>query len=57
MISLQVSYFVLYVRWPRLVGFAAEINETVKTVKLSIKSGNICQSERAGNNWKFGNAN
>jgi len=29
-----VSYFVLYVSSPCLVGLAAEINKTVKTVKL-----------------------
>jgi len=34
MISSQVSYFVLYVRWPCLVGLAAEINKTVKLTKL-----------------------
>jgi len=33
----QVSYFVLYVSSPYLVGLAAEINKTVKTVKLSIR--------------------
>jgi len=31
-----MSYFVLYVRLPCLVGLAAEINKTVKTVSDSI---------------------
>jgi len=36
---MQVSYFVLYMSSPCLVGLAAEVNKTVKTVKLSMKAG------------------
>jgi len=32
----QVSYFVLYVSSPCLVGLAAKINKTVKTVYLNL---------------------
>jgi len=53
---MQVSYFVLYVSSPCLVGLAAEINKTVKTVKLksSIASFATCLSsdrQSSGHEW------